>query len=62
MKRMFRNSRKTNWELFGRLIDLGMNPVAYSKIDSVSELKAITDTFTSVMLEAFGKAYPKRVN
>ena len=39
-----------------------MNPVAYSKIDSVSELEAITDTFTSVMLEAFGKAYPKRVN
>ena len=39
-----------------------MGPVAYSKIDNVTELEAITDTFTSVMLGAFKKACPKRVN
>lgn len=55
-----RNPRNSNWDVYDRFVNLGMDPLTHS--DSVLELEATAAVFTKVTVEAFKKACTKRVS
>ena len=52
----------TNWDIYDRLVSLSLGPLTCCRIGSISGLEAIVAKFTKVIVGAFDKAFPKRIN